>query len=509
MGILGCLTFLIAIIAALIGVAFVNKEKLFQPAVEFAFDSYEYGVLCVEYQDGTLKYFGKNKPKSMNPNQKVLKPSICDASIKINDDKEFFRILATGGGSIGLGEAYIEGVWQTRDKYKYTPDDTTPLSKFVYHLLFNVWAQKQSPLTLRYWAQWGMTIGQFREWIVRVFETNKSEKEDLRDIEYHYDIGNDFFEGYLGPTLSGSCAIWTGGKEQTLEQAQDNKWSTIIKKIGIQKQHHVLDVGCGWGYFCNKIVEDTGAKCTGITLSVEQIKFAKEKWKKNLCKKELDPNEKGCVEFIFKDYRRADELYGMEKFDRVSSTGMIEHVGYVRIEEYFESLYRVTKPEAKMLIHGITMPDLYWEYRPTQRSTACQQSNYISKHIFPGGCIQHVDWWNDAALKYGFELLHSEHYGKHYARTLKVWYDNLLRNWEEPPLKLKNVKGYDDKLLRKHEFYLTMCEAAFRTTRVELTQLVYYKPKYNYRDTTKYTTNFYWINNITNVNQNKEANIDI
>ena len=250
MGICGCLTFLIAVIAALLGVAFVNKEKLFQPAVEFAFDSYEYGVLCIEYEDGRLKYFGKNKPKSMNPNQKVLNPSICDASIKINNDSEFFRILATGGGSIGLGEAYIEGVWETRDKYKYTPEDTTPLSKFVYHLLFNVWAQKSNPLTLRYWAQWGMTIGQFREWLVRKFETNKSEKEDLRDIEYHYDIGNDFFEGYLGPTLSGSCAIWTGGKEQTLEEAQNNKWSTIIKKIGIRKEHHVLDVGCGWGYFC-------------------------------------------------------------------------------------------------------------------------------------------------------------------------------------------------------------------------------------------------------------------
>eukprot|EP00486_Rosalina_sp_Unknown_P001830 CAMPEP_0201572086 /NCGR_PEP_ID=MMETSP0190_2-20130828/15134_1 /ASSEMBLY_ACC=CAM_ASM_000263 /TAXON_ID=37353 /ORGANISM="Rosalina sp." /LENGTH=278 /DNA_ID=CAMNT_0047997401 /DNA_START=469 /DNA_END=1306 /DNA_ORIENTATION=+ len=258
---------------------------------------------------------------------------------------------------------------------------------------------KSSPLTIKYWAQWGMTVGQFQEWIVRVWQTNKSQKEDLRDIEYHYDIGNDFFEGYLGPTLSGSCAIWTGGKEQTLEEAQNNKWSTIIKKIGIQKHHHVLDVGCGWGYFCNKIVEDTGAKCTGITLSVEQIKFAKEHWKKNLCKNELDPNEKGCVEFIFKDYRKADELYGLEKFDRVSSTGMIEHVGYVRIEEYFESLYRVTKPEAKMLIHGITMPDLFGNIDqhdevPHVNKQILYQSIYSQVDVFNmsiGGMMQHLN----------------------------------------------------------------------------------------------------------------------
>lgn len=498
----GFLTVLVAIVAIFVGYVYTNKEAVYPWAIEYTFNSYKFGTLCVEYQDGSVKRYGQTVRESMNPNKNLAESFECDASIKVNDDKEFYRALASGG-NIGFGESYIEGVWQAKEKYEYTEHNTTPLGKVLYHFLHNTWVEPSSLFKLRTWTEWGLQLNWFREFVVRTFMTKKTHEEDLRDIVYHYDIGNDFFEGYLGPTLSGSCAIWTP-KTNTLEEAQNNKWSLIIKKIGIKKEHHVLDVGCGWGYFCNKIVEDTGAKCTGITLSIEQIKFAKEKWKKNLCKRERDPTETGCAEFIFLDYRKADELYGPHKFDRVSSTGMIEHVHYLRIQEYFDSLYRVTKPEAKMLIHGITMPDVYPQFRETKRSTACQQANFVSKHIFPGGCIQHVDWFTEAALKSGFELLHTEHYGKHYARTLKVWYDNLLRNWENPPLSLKKQPGYDEKLLRKHEFYLTMCEAAFRTTRVELTQLVFYKPKYNYRDNAKYTADFYWINNITNANQQDE-----
>jgi len=493
MGVFGCLSFLVAVVAALVGVFYVKRADIYPLVVQRAFDNYQYGVLCLEYQDGRIQYFGQNKPKT-------LSPAVCDASIKIVDEQQFFERVATGG-NIGLGESYMDGVWQTSEPYQYIKDDSTPLGRLLYHLLHNSWTLDWSPLTMRYWVQWGLQFTPLQEWMVRAFKTYKTEEEDLRDIKYHYDIGNDFFEGYLGPTLSGSCAVWNE-HTKTLEEAQNNKWSLIIKKIGIKPHHHVLDVGSGWGYMCNKIVEDTGAKCTGITLSVEQIKFSKQKWSKNLCKKELDPNERGCVEFIFKDYRKADELYGAEAFDRVSSTGMIEHVHYIRIQEYFDSLYKVVKPEAKMLIHGITLPDVYPGYGKIARSTACQRANFISKHIFPGGCIQHVDWWNEAAFASGFELLHSEHFGKHYARTLKVWYDNLMRNWQQPPLSLKDVQGYDEPLLRKHEFYLATCEAAFRATRVELTQLVYYKPKHNNRNATSYSATFDWINDINNANQN-------
>lgn len=499
MGLFGLGAVFTLFLAILGGLFYFNQDKVFQLAVERVLNSYQFGIFCIIFEDNSFHYYGSKKPSKKS----LLRPSICDATIKLNNNKEFFKILATGGGSIGLGESYIDGIWDTSQKYTYVKDNTTPLGKTLYHIIYNQFALPTNYLSLRFYAQNAMNIMHFREWITRTFYTTKTKNEDLKDIKYHYDIGNDFFEGYLGPTLSGSCAIWND-ETKTLEDAQNNKWNLIIKKIGIKKEHHVLDVGCGWGYFCNKIVEDTGAKCTGITLSKEQLQYAKKKFSSNLCKKELDKSEKGCVEFIFKDYRDAVDLYGPNQFDRVSSTGMIEHVHYIRINEYFSSLYKVVKKEGKMLIHGITMPDVYYEYRPTKRSTACQQSNFISKHIFPGGCIQHVDWWIDAALKEGFELLHTEHYGKHYSRTLKVWYDNLIYNWNNKPLLLKKQPNYDEKLLRKHEFYLAFCEAAFRTERVELTQLVFYKTKYNQRVSENYSSSFYWINNIRNPNQNTQ-----
>jgi cyclopropane-fatty-acyl-phospholipid synthase len=258
----------------------------------------------------------------------------------------------------------------------------------------------------------------------------------------------------------------------------------------------VLDVGSGWGYFCSKVNKDTGASCTGITLSREQIAYCEERYKDQLCKTkgqkagDHSAGKSGCIEFIFQDYR---DGMGSNRFDRVSSVGMIEHVGHKRVEEYLGSSARSLKPGGFMLIHGITVTDIYPKYGDVSRSTACQQANFVSKHIFPGGCLQHVDWINEAAYNVGVTLMHQESFGKHYYPTLVGWYDNMVKNWHQ-------VSGkYDDRVFRTYEFFWAFSAAAFRISRLDLTQFVFYKSN---AQGTMYEESVSWIKLIQNPNQN-------
>eukprot|EP00485_Elphidium_margaritaceum_P012437 CAMPEP_0202687530 /NCGR_PEP_ID=MMETSP1385-20130828/3192_1 /ASSEMBLY_ACC=CAM_ASM_000861 /TAXON_ID=933848 /ORGANISM="Elphidium margaritaceum" /LENGTH=408 /DNA_ID=CAMNT_0049342343 /DNA_START=419 /DNA_END=1642 /DNA_ORIENTATION=+ len=408
--------------------------------------------------------------------------------MKINDEAEFFRKLATAGADIGFAEAYMDGAWEMPTKYRYSSRETSPMGKLLYHLVLNAYSQELSAFSLRYWAQWGMQAGRLKERIMR-FMTTKTEEEDSKNIAYHYDLSNEFFEAMLGPGLAYTCAIYSQ-QAQTLAEAQDNKWAIIIRKLGIERHHHVLDVGCGWGAFCAKVVQLTGAKCTGVTLSEQQFNYAQQRWRDVLCSRELDVQETGCAEYFYQDYRRTGELYGEAHFDRVAAIGILEHVGIIRNIEFFQAAYQVLKPDGMLLTHYISTTDVYPSYTPVLRSTACLVPSFFSKYVFPGVCIQHPEWVSEAALLTGFELLHSEFYGRHYARTLKEWYDNLVRSWREPPWHLE--KTYDTKIFRLYEIYLTMSEAMFRTTGLDLTQSLYYKAKHNHRDKSTYSASFYW-----------------
>jgi len=237
-------------------------------------------------------------------------------------------------------------------------------------------------------------------------------------------------------------------------------------------------------------VTDTGASCTGIILSTEQLEYSKKRYHDQLCstqnKKIGDP---GCMEFIYCDYRNVAKEFGEERFDRVVSVGMIEHVHIIRVEEYFNVLAQSLKRGGWMLIHGITNPNIHFDVH----SNTCQNANFITKYIFPGGCTTPPNLWHHAAVDAGLVLMHEEHFGPNYAKTLKVMYDNLVRNW--PKLKEKNRK-YNETVYRLHEFYLTTCETVFRVMRVDLTQAVYYKDaKKGFHD------DFNWLPKIKNVNQ--------
>lgn len=484
------LAFLVLVLSVLMGYGYLNKAALFEWAVKRNFSQYEYGTLCLRYKGDENNDVEKYGLHSNNA-------SPCDGTIIINDRSKFFETLATGGGSTGLGEAYFESYWDIDES------DPESLSTVLYHIFWNQFNMPNRRRPLKFIINSLFEYKTLFHYLKRLFAETKTLQEDVDDIEYHYDKGytfgyditTEFWESYLGPTRTGSCAIWDD-TTKTLEDAQNNKWNIIINKLDVESDDSVLDVGCGWGYACSKINNDTNANCTGITLSKDQLAAAKEKWHSQLCSVRTNEEIKkyGCLKFKFLDYRLSAKEFGENVFTKVVSVGMVEHVGYKKIQEYFDVLAKVLKPSGKMLIHGITVDDVFPDYLPVTRSTMCTSSNFISKYIFPGGCILHPDYMTESAVNSGLVIIHRENYGKHYAITLNEWLHNMRRNWPN----LKNKGNLDKRFYKLHEFYFTMCEAAFRAGRVELSHFLFVKPEYS--NGRNYDATFYLRDTIKNPN---------
>ena len=203
----------------------------------------------------------------------------------------------------------------------------------------------------------------------------------------------------------------------------------------------------------------------GITISDNQFEFMNNKYKNQVKDKR--------ILFSHLDYRDLSKKHGANYFDRAVSIGMLEHVGYDKYDEYFQSVWDVLKPGSYFLLHYISRTDIHPNYFKSSRSSACHGSNFISTYIFPNGCLVHADWAWESADKIGFIKLHQEYYGHHYSKTLNGWRHNLVKNW---PQLQKNNKNYDEKLYKLYEFYLAYCESVFRTGRAELVQQLFYKP---------------------------------
>lgn len=274
-----------------------------------------------------------------------------------------------------------------------------------------------------------------------------------RNIEEHYDLGNDMYELFLDDTMTYSAGIHTkayGAEVETKEEelplydAQLAKLDAIIRRANIQPGDHVLEIGCGWGSFAIRAASTIGCKVTGITISTEQLKMAQERVAK------LGLEEK--VELIICDYRtlgKEGSAYKAGSFDAVVSIEMIEAVGHEHLPQYFETINRMLKPGARATIQAISMRnEKYMEY--------CEGSDFIRRHIFPGGhlpCMDAVHWATDEtdlAIEENFDI------GPDYAVTLRMWRENFEKN-KDKILAL----GYPESFFRKWIFYFVYCEAGF------------------------------------------------
>lgn len=252
----------------------------------------------------------------------------------------------------------------------------------------------------------------------------------------HYDLGNDFYTLMLDKRMNYSCGYWKNAT--TLDEAQEAKLDLICRKLQLEPGMRVLDIGCGWGGFSKYAAEHYGASVVGVTVSREQQKLAQE-----LCQ--------GLpVDIQFRDYRDVNE-----KFDRICSVGMFEHVGFKNYETYFATAKSCMKPDGLFLLHTIG----------NNYATALANP-WIRKYIFPNGMVPSIGQIGDASEK----LLVMEdwhNFGPDYDKTLMAWYDNFNANW---PL-LQN--RYTEEFRRMWNYYLLSCAGSFRARDMQLWQVVF------------------------------------
>ncbi|QDH80148.1 cyclopropane fatty acyl phospholipid synthase [Echinicola soli] len=333
---------------------------------------------------------------------------------RIHHDQFYRRVMREG--SLGLGEAYMEGWW-----------DCERLDEFFYRILRANLDQKVKGNLKLLWQ--GVKA--------RLFNLQtKGHSKDI--IVQHYNVGNDLYEKMLDEYMMYSCGYWQGA--DNLGEAQENKLELICQKLKLKPGLRVLDIGCGWGGFAEYAAKNYHVEVVGITLSVEQAKLAKER-----CK--------GLnVEIRIQDYRDVDE-----PFDRILSIGMMEHVGAKNHREYMKVVSHNLKDNGITLVHTIGNNASYQYTDP-----------WIDKYIFPNSLIPSAAQLTNAME--GYLLLEDWHnFGLHYDYTLMAWLERFRMAWSG----LK--KEYDNTFCRMWEYYLTCCAGSFRARKNQLWQLVMVK----------------------------------
>lgn len=348
-------------------------------------------------------------------------------SMLIVQDERFFR-RALFGGDIGMGESYMDGDWSS-------PDLVSLVRLAVRNLR-----------TLEGDNKFFSAISRISDVFLHRRNAN-SVTGSRRNIQYHYDLGNDFYQLFLDSNLAYSCAYFQTAGE-SLENAQLQKFDRICRKLRLSPADHVLEIGTGWGGFAVYAATNYGCHITTTTISRQQHDHAAE-W---FAKLGLSPQ----IKLLFEDYRK---LQGI--FDKVVSIEMFEAVGFDHYDEFFGAVDRLLKPDGAMLLQTITMNELaFHRYR--------RRCDWIQKYIFPGAELASVSEIIASLMRCTkMSLFHAEDIGSHYAQTLRIWRHRFHEN-------LDHVRacGFDERFIRMWDYYLAYCEGAFRERHIGDFQLV-------------------------------------
>ena len=341
--------------------------------------------------------------------------------------------LVAGNGSIGSGEAYIHGYWTT-------PDLTAVIRVFVSNL--DVLDAMEGGL-----ARLGRPLIQGLHWLNR-----NTRKGSQKNIAAHYDLGNELFEQFLDPTMMYSAAMFERA-DDSLEQAQLHKLERICQKLQLKSSDHLLEIGTGWGSMAIYAATHYGCKVTTTTLSKEQFAYTQRRIE--------EQGLQGRITLLLEDYR---DLTG--QYDKLVSIEMIEAVGHRFLPTYFKQCARLLKDDGLMLLQAITIRDQ--RYEQAKRSV-----DFIQRYIFPGGALPSVHKMLEIVNREtDMNLHHMEDFGQHYAKTLRLWHENLRH--ARPALE---QLGYDDYFYRLWEFYLCYCEGGFLERTIGTAQLLLAKEK--------------------------------
>ncbi|MFF4761157.1 class I SAM-dependent methyltransferase [Streptomyces sp. NPDC001292] len=277
-------------------------------------------------------------------------------------------------------------------------------------------------------------------------------RSDKRAISHHYDVGNDFYELVLGPSMVYSCAYWPAPEPRaTLEQAQHDKLELISRKLDLKPGQRLLDVGCGWGSMAVHAAREHGAGVVGVTLSQEQAAYAR--------KRVADEGLTDRVEIRVQDYRDVDD----GPYDAISSIGMAEHVGAARYLEYARDLHALLKPGGRLLNHQIGR-------RPQRDESAYHVDEFIDAYVFPDGELAPVGATVTQLERAGFEVRDVESIREHYALTLRRWVANLEADWD------RAVRLTSPGRARVWRLYMAASALAFERNRIGVNQVLAVRP---------------------------------
>ncbi|MEU1913956.1 class I SAM-dependent methyltransferase [Streptomyces massasporeus] len=273
-----------------------------------------------------------------------------------------------------------------------------------------------------------------------------TKRTDRRAISHHYDVGNDFYEIVLGPSMVYSCAYWPT-PDSTLEQAQRDKLELVCRKLGLRPGLRLLDVGCGWGSMAIHAAREHGVRVVGVTLSHEQAAYAR--------KRVADEGLTDKVEIRVQDYRDVRD----GPYDAISSIGMAEHVGADRYLEYAADLYDLLKPGGRLLNHQIAR-------RPQGDETTYSVDAFIDAYVFPDGELQPIGATVAQLERAGFEVRDVEAIREHYALTLRRWVERLEADWQ------RAVRLAGPGRARVWRLYMAASALAFERNRIGVNQVL-------------------------------------
>lgn len=366
------------------------------------------GYLEITSISGELLKFGNHDDK-------------LKADLKIKSSSLSYNLIK--GGSVGLAECYM------RDEF-----ETSNLSNLIELAARNISIIHKFS---------GILDLKFLNFIKNKFVKN-TKSRSKENIAKHYDLGNDFFSLWLDKTLTYSSAIFDE-QNKDLSNAQNNKYQKLINLIQPSNGDKVLEIGCGWGGFAEYLGKNYDVKLDCITISKKQFEYAKERI--HSC----GLNEKVNIEI--KDYRDLNS-----KYNSIASIEMIEAVGQNYLESYFKTIKDNLSDGGKAAIQAITIDDsLYDRYKNKQ--------DFIQKYIFPGGFLPNKNTINKLVSKNGLSVNSYISYADHYADTLAIWKDEFNKKWS-----LIKDQGFDLTFKRMWEFYLSYCEAGFKSKNIDLIQ---------------------------------------
>jgi len=348
-------------------------------------------------------------------------------------DEQMYKAFALGG-SVGAGEAYVDGFWKC--------DDLTAL--------IEIFAVNQKQLD-SFERKFSIVSGLVNK--LGHLKNRNSKSGSRKNIAAHYDLGNDLYSAFLSREMMYSSAVYPS-TDATLEQAQENKLAVICEKLDLEASDTVIEIGTGWGAFAVYAAKTYGCHVTTTTISEEQHAYVADLIEQQ--------GLQDKITLLKHDYR---DLSG--KYDKLVSIEMIEAVGHNYLPSFFEKCNALLKPSGAMLIQAITIACQRYEHY-------LKNSDFIQQHIFPGGCLPSIEQMNKQ-IKGGTDMVVHEisDIGLHYARTLYDWRKRFIDAW--PTL---DQSKFDERFKRLWLFYLCYCEGAFKQRATSTVHLVARKPRY-------------------------------